>query len=347
MKTSFISTQNISHSMRYQMTRMQVELNKLEKEMVTQRVADTGLHLGAQTGRSISLERDIERLKGIIDTNGLAASRLKSTQEGMSAISSAASSLLSTLNAAAAGSVEPQVTRTEALGAITSMTSILNTSFNGEYIFAGVNTDVKPITDFSAGSASRTAIETAFATHFGFAHTDAAAAGLTGADITDFLTNVLEPQFMADWGANWSSATDQAIVSRITLNDTETTSVSANSDGIKQMALAASVIGVLFEGQIGDSALTKVALYGVEKMGQATSSLAHTQAATGISEQRIAAASERLQMQVDIFKGNVSDLVGIDPYEVSNRVSTLLAQIETSYTLTARIRQLSLVKYLP
>jgi len=346
MKTSFISTQNISQSMRYQVTRMHVDLNTLQKEMSTQRVADTGLHLGAQTGRSVSLERDIDRLKGIIDTNGLAAARLKSTQQSMSAISSVASKLMSTLNAAAAGSVEPKVTRTEALGAITSMTSTLNTSFNGEYIFAGVNTDVKPIADFSAGSASRTAIETAFATHFGFAHTDPAAANLSGTDVVDFLTNVLEPQFMADWGTNWSSATDQTIVSRITLNDTETTSISANSDGIKQMALAASVIGVLFEGQIGDNALAKVARYGVEKMGQATSGLAHTQATAGISEQRIAAASERLQMQVDIFKGNVSDLVGIDPYEVSNRITALLDQIETSYTLTARIRQLSLVKYL-
>ena len=56
----------------------------------------------------------------------------------------------------------------------------------------------------------------------------------------------------------------------------------------------------------------------------------------------------RIQTDIcDIFKGNIGDLVGIDPYEVSNRLSTLLAQIETSYTLTARIRQLSLVKFLP
>src|SRR5690606_17101281 len=81
-------------------------------------------------------------------------------------------------------------------------------------------------------------------------------------------------------------------------------------------------------------------------VGQAVSDLAQTQARTGIIQQRVTAASERLSMQIDIFSGKVNDLVGIDPYEASTRVQSLLAQIETAYTLTNRISQLSLVRYL-
>ena len=51
-------------------------------------------------------------------------------------------------------------------------------------------------------------------------------------------------------------------------------------------------------------------------------------------------------MQVDLFQRNITQMQGVDPYEASTRVSTLLQQIETSYALTARIQQLSLVKYL-
>ena len=52
-------------------------------------------------------------------------------------------------------------------------------------------------------------------------------------------------------------------------------------------------------------------------------------------------------MQIDLFERNILDMEGVDPYEVSNRVTALLTQIETSYALTARIQQLSLLKYLP
>ena len=37
---------------------------------------------------------------------------------------------------------------------------------------------------------------------------------------------------------------------------------------------------------------------------------------------------------------------GVDSYEATNRVKTLLSQIEASYAITANIRQLSLMKFL-
>jgi flagellar hook-associated protein 3 FlgL len=37
---------------------------------------------------------------------------------------------------------------------------------------------------------------------------------------------------------------------------------------------------------------------------------------------------------------------GVDPYEAASRVQDLLSHIETSYALTARIQQLSLLRFL-
>jgi hypothetical protein len=56
MKTTFISSRAITDANRYHMMRMQIELNKLEKEIVTGRAADTGIHLGSRAGQSVSLE---------------------------------------------------------------------------------------------------------------------------------------------------------------------------------------------------------------------------------------------------------------------------------------------------
>jgi flagellar hook-associated protein 3 FlgL len=51
-------------------------------------------------------------------------------------------------------------------------------------------------------------------------------------------------------------------------------------------------------------------------------------------------------MQTDLLEKNINDLEGVDPYKASTRVTTLLQQIESSYALTTRIQQLSLVKFL-
>lgn len=349
MKTSFISTQAMSQSTRHQIIRMQAELIKAEKEVVTQRAADTGLHLGARTGQAVTVERDIVRFQGIIDSNNMAAVRLSATQDGLKAMSTLAGNFLSTLTAASAGSVEPNIVRSEALGLISSMTSVLNESLNGEYLFAGINTDVRPINDFSApGSPARAAIETAFQTRFGIGINDPAAVDIDGAAIEDFIRNDLQPAFMNnDWDEHWSNATNETIVSRLTLNDTGPTSVSANNDGIKHLAFAAAIVDVLFDSAISDGARKAVAQNAAATMGQATSGLAQLQGQTGVIEQRVKAANDRISMQIDVFKGSLTDLVGIDPYEASSRISTLLSQIETAYTLTSRIRQLSLTRYLP
>lgn len=348
MKTSFISSYGTSQAVRTQLLKMQIELVKKEKEVVSGRAADAGLHLGARTGQSVSLERDIDRLKGVMDSNELVLSRLSATQAGLTTLTQTAQTFQSTMTAASSGAVEPAILLSEAKTALVKMTGVLNSSLNGENLFAGINTDVQPINDFfAAGAPARLAIENAFVTEFGFAHTDPAAAALTRADLTNFLENVVEPQFTGpDWNTNWSNATDATITARITMTDTSSASVSANEAGIRKLAAAAAYVSVLFEGTLGEYARDGVIAASTSLVGQAVSDLAQTQAKTGIVQQRVTAASERLSMQVDIFSGKVNDLVGIDPYEASTRVQQLLAQIETAYTLTNRMSQLSLVRFL-
>jgi flagellar hook-associated protein 3 FlgL len=348
MKTSFISSYGSSQAVRTQLLKMQIELVKTEKEVVSGRAADAGLHLGARTGQSVSLERDIDRLKGIMDSNELAQARLSATQAGLTTLVDSAQQFLSTMTAASSGAVEPTIALAEAETVIVKMAGVLNSSLNGENLFAGINTDVQPLTDFFAtGSPARQAIEDAFNTHFGFTYDSVAANAVTNADMTTFLETVLMPQITGpDWTTLWSSASDATITARITMTDTTSASVSANEAGIRKLTAGAAALAVFFSGNLNEYARDAVVANATSMTGQSVSDLAQTQAKTGIVQQRITAASERLSMQVDIFSGKVNDLVGIDPYEASNRVQQLLAQIETAYTLTNRMSQLSLVRFL-
>ena len=81
-------------------------------------------------------------------------------------------------------------------------------------------------------------------------------------------------------------------------------------------------------------------------VSEAIAGLADMQSQTGVIQKRVSDASERITMQANLFEKNIGELEGVDPYEAATRVSDLLSSIETSYALTARIQQLSLLRFL-
>lgn len=347
MKVSFVSSQAISQAMRYQMLRVQGELVSANKEVVTGRTADVGLLLGARTGLSVSFHREIDRLEGLIDSNQLAAARLDATQLGLRELSSVGETLLSSLTTASVAPSSQSIARQDAEAAVSALIGTLNGSLNGEFLFAGINTDVKPLADFlDPASPSRQAFDAAYQTHFGFTPDAAGAASITTAEMEAFL-DLVEPQFLgADWNTLWSTATDQQITSRITLAETAQTSVSANISGVRKLAMAAAIVAVTFEGPISDEARNAVLSRSMGLLDGAIEELASQQGQVGITEKRIKSANERMSMQSDLFTKSLGEMEGVDPYEAATRVSGLTAQIELSYSLTARMQQLSLLRFL-
>lgn len=346
MKTTYVSSSAVSNALRYSILRQQAELTKAQKESTTGFVADTGLALGARTAQSVTLNRDLKRLDGIVDSNGLVSSRLSATQQGLQQIGAAAQNFLSGLTSSASGDATYALTQKSARGTLDTLTAVLNTSLNGEYLFAGTNTDVKPINDFAPGSPSKTAFDAAFAAHFGFSQTDAAAQGITAAQMDNFMTTVVEPMFTGTGWSNWSNATDQGITSRITLNETTESSVSANQDGIRKVAITAAIVADLLDSNLGDAARGVLVNRAVSSIGVAISDIGQLEAQAGIVEQRVTNATDRIKMQVDLFQRHILETEGIDPYEASTRVTDLLSMIEKSYAITARMQQLSLMNYL-
>ncbi|MBZ9995687.1 flagellar hook-associated family protein [Mesorhizobium sp. BH1-1-4] len=343
-----VSSAALTNAMRYQQMRMQADLVKATKESSTGKVADVGLALGGRTAQSVTFSRDLDRLNVVIDSNGLVAARLSSTQTSLGQLSNVAQTFLSSLTTASSGDNSDSLTQSTGQTAIQQLASILNTSVNGEYLFAGTNTDVKPINDFTAaGSPAKAAFDASFVAKFGFTPADPAAANITAAQMDDFITNDVTPQFLgAGWQANMSNATDQQIVSRIALNETTATSTSANSDGIKKLAMAAAMVSSLMSTNISQAAKDTIVSRSQLLVGEALSGISQVQSETGIVQKRVSDANDRMKTQVDLFERHILDLEAVDPAEAATRVADLTQHIETSFALTARLQQLSLLNYL-
>lgn len=348
MKATGVSSAALTNAMRYQQMRMQTDLVNATKESQTGKVADVGLALGGRTTQAVTFQRDLDRLNGIIDSNALVAARLTSTQDSLGQMSDVAQGFLSALTGAVSGDSSSSVTQTAASTALQQMTAILNTSVNGEYLFAGTNTDVKPVSDFTAtGSPAKAAFDAAFTSYFGFTQSDPAAQNITAAQMDDFITTKVEPQFLGSgWQANWSSATDQQITSRIALNETTQTSVSANEQGIRKLAMATAMVSTLFTGNISKAAQTTIVGRAQKLVGEAIGGIVQVQSETGLAQKRVSDASDRMKTQVDLFEKHIVNLEGVDPAAAATRVADLTQHIETSFALTARLQQLSLLKYL-
>lgn len=351
MKTSFISNLSVQSSMRSTINQVQTDLIQAQKEVVSGQHYNIGETLGGTTTRALDLRRERDMMGNLMATNSVVTQRLSSSQMALETISDAGQTALNTFVALAGSTDSTQLsTAVQTLtGVVDQFVDAANSSVNGEYIFAGINTDVKPMGDYiSDETGARTAFDTAFTSFFGFNKTDPQAEDITPTEMQDFLTIAVEPMYFGgpEWGATWSTASDTPMTSRISRTEVVQSSVSINQEGFRQLAYGAIVGIELLNLPISSDTRAVVSNTAIEYMGKAIYGVDSQRGLLGLSENRVAMADDVLKAQIDIVKLNLDDLEGVDVYEASTRITALSSQMEISYNLTARISQLSLVNYI-
>jgi flagellar hook-associated protein 3 FlgL len=346
MRLSHVSSQSISSAMRLAITERQRQMIDAQKEVVTGQFADAAMTLGVKNGKRVSLLREAERITSILETNNLVSARLSITQDSIGQIDGTLDQLSQTLMTAVSGSANSEVVLSAAKTAMADMAGVLNTSHDEGYVFSGINTDIKPVTDYQAGGASA-AVNAAFQTWFGFPKTDPQAGFVTAAQMDAFMTAQIEPLFLgAGWNGLMSSASTEPVTSRITLSESSASSVTVNETGFRKALYAAALTSEFFESALGGTAKSAVALKAVSVSGEAKAELAALQGKVGFMERRVGEAQARLEVQNDHLSTLANNMAAVDPYEASTRLTSILSQIETSYALTARIQDLSLMRFL-
>ncbi|WP_266035808.1 flagellar hook-associated family protein [Brucella intermedia] len=347
MKAQSISTYGATSALRAMVAKNKAEMLKAQQEATTGTVFDLGLSLGSKSGQTVSLRKEYDRLSVLTDMNKLVQQRMNATQTAAGTIIENTQNFLGDLTGANNTAESAATIAKSAKSILNSVTGLLNTSYNGEYIFAGVNTDVKPVADYTEGSAAQTVVRQAFQNHFGFAIDDPQVANITGDEMTAFLDGDFAEEFNdANWAANWSDASDTVIKSRISPTETADTSISANADGFRRTIMSAVMVAEF--ATIGLNSQAFEALTG-KAMQTTTTAITETtseQTTLGLAQSRTQAATTRIVAQQKILNQSVLNLEEVDPYEAATRVNALKTQIETSYSLTVQLQNMSLLNYL-
>lgn len=339
MKTTSISSLAISQSMQSTVSSAMTEITKLQDEAVTGTFSDVGLELGTRTSTSLDYSRESSRLKSVIAANSFAETRMEGSQLALTNISDAGQTLLDALTALSGNSDvnSLKVSADSAMSVLENFVSYANTAVNGEYLFSGTATDVQTFDDDFIAR-----VTTDFNDAFTAFRGGTAAKDVTAAQMTQFLSDY-ETSF--NWGL-WNNASDTVMTTRISSSETVATSTSANSEGFKNLVLASVLASQLTNAGLGSGALSVVSQKATQYAGSAISGVTAQQSALGLSQERIDKANTYMSNQITIIDTQLTGLVGVDTEEASVRLSTLLNQVETSYTITSRILGMSLADYL-
>jgi flagellar hook-associated protein 3 FlgL len=344
-----ISTQTLSSALRNSILNLQSQLSQTQSEISSGRIVDLGVTLGAKVSEDYNLSFRGADIKSIIDSNSIVSARLGATQNALSSLSEAAQSFLNSLVAAQSNGSDAATIQNQASTNLKSLISTLNTTWNQDYIFGGINTNSPPMVDYFANppSTNKQAVDQAFTTFFGFSQSAAGVGSITASQMQSFLSGSLSSLFSsANWGNDWSSASSQQIQSRISLSQSVSTSISASDPALQQLTMAYTMVADLGTANLSDPAFQTVVQTATQTLQQAVSGLTQLQASVGVMQHNVSSANQMMSLQQNAITTQIGSLENVDPYEAATRLNNLMTQIEMSYTLTARIQQLSLSKYI-
>jgi flagellar hook-associated protein 3 FlgL len=349
MQIDAISTLVMSTLLKDSVRRSQSLLSDAQKEFSTGRHADMGLVLGETTGRDLMWRAQLSELQSLSDGNKLAGNRLDLVQSTMSSIRDVANTFLQTLTGTRNAADGQAAARAAASSALRSLTSMLNTTYNGQALFGGINSDRPPVADYQTTppGAAATSVESAFFAAFGMNQQDSGVVTITGPNMESFLDTAFNPLFQpAQWQADWSTASNTNMTARIDTGLVIQAGSNANIEAFRQLAEAFTMVLDLGTGQLNQTAYKAIADRAIKLAGQGVLGIGFEQARLGIAEAEITTATERIALRMTTITGGIGTLENVDKYEAAMRVNTLQTQLEASYTLTGRISRLSILNYM-
>ncbi|SCY05444.1 flagellar hook-associated family protein [Microvirga guangxiensis] len=344
MKTTFISSATLWNSPRSTLDKLQSELVKANKEVVTGRHMDVGLALGRKTGKSLSLRQERLTLDTLTDSNATTTLRLKSTSAALDQVRSVADSFKNSLIGMYVGSQDVPLVSSQAKAGLDKLISTMNENVGSQYLFGGVNSKTQPLNAYDPGP--KEAVNEAFVAFFNFSQTDADVADITPDLMKQFIDGPLSDLFKDQWKDTWSNASDQNIQSLISPTERVKTSASADDKAFRQLAMAYVMTFDLGISGLSDDTRNYLLNRVVGTLGEGISSVTEVQADLGTVQQKIDQANERMSLQKSFLDERITNYEAVDPAEAKVRIDQLSTQIQTSYSLTAQLNQLSLINFL-
>jgi flagellar hook-associated protein 3 FlgL len=311
------------------------ELGQLSTELSTGKARDLVAHLGGDQQRHADLDHRLSRTRAYLAASRDAEMVLSTMQLSLSAIDTARQSLAETAIKItdAPGAVEIAVASRQGRQAFDQMVGTLNARFGANALFAGSATDGPALAPANAM----------------FADLAAAAAGVaTLADLQQVVDDWFDTPsggfasmgYLGDSGAPPSRLIDEGL--------SVAPDVRASSDGIRTVLKQTALAALAADAGLSLSTVDRARAIRAAGDGllSAAQGLVGLQADLGDAEGRVEETRVRHSSREAALQIMLTDLQSVDPYTTAARLQEVQTQLETHYTVTARLQGLSLAGFL-
>lgn len=335
MKLGNIGDLAQSAQLRRDTVRVKTDLNRLTSELSSGKVASLTAHLKGQFGPLAGVSRSLTLTDANLASNGTATRMASAQQLALGAVQDVAKVAgPDFLDAASAGTdVQRETIARNALGQLEQVLSALNIQIEDKALFAGAALNGPALAD---AETILTDLESTLASAAGPADAIALVLGWFDAPSGGFET-------VAYRGAA-APMSDITIAPQESVRLDTTASHPALRDTLRGLALGALVDRGLFAGD--SAAEREIMKHAGETLMSATDGVIALQAAVGFTEARIETARIRIEAEQTGLKMARAALVEADPYETALRLQEVQIQLETIYSVTARVSSLSLAQVL-
>lgn len=323
-----------SHLLRRQNGDLKARMATLIEELSTGRAADISRHLSGSYSYLADIDRNLALLDGYETATSEAKVFTQSMQDALDGFQAVGSDLGAAL-ISTAGSNLPQVAETVSARAgedLNIMLAKLNTNVAGRFLFAGVATDDRPL---STADTVLTALRT----------------DLAGETTLIGIETRLDAWF-APGGAFDTTAYQGATVSLppFSLGSGETVALDLRGDdpAIRTLLRNVAMAALATDPSLGLSHdLQKDMLLEAGKgLTFDHSGLTRIRADLGHAQARIEESAARIAAERSSFQIARTELLSVDPYETVTDLEDVQFQLESLYTITARLSRLTLTDYL-
>lgn len=316
-------------------TQIKTQLSILTEEMGSGIAHDLTGHLRGDTARLADVDRRLNLIKGFTSTAAEAGQTLAAMQVTLQGVENTRSQLAAQLVALPSSAMPNNISNAIGSGraAFDNIVRAMNTTLGNRSLFAGAATDKIPLAEPDAMIASLSA---------------AVAGSATAADVQTAIDTWFDSPTGGFATLAYQGDTGTALTRRIDTDTAVKLDGRADDPAIRALLKAAATAamagdpGLILTDTVKSDLLRSAGL----QMLSAAQPLVNVQARLGIAEQTVEETTVRQTAQNTAYGIMRNDLVSADPYDTAAELQQVQKQLETHYTLTARLSRLSLVEYI-
>lgn len=327
----------LSFQTRASNARIKADLQRLGTELTTGRTSDIRAATGGDLGVLAGLEHALGTLEGYRIAAAETGTMAEAIQRSLETVQDTTATLGPALLMAGSSGQATQVrtAATDTRARFESVVSALNTQVAGRTLLAGTATDGAAL---ASSDSMLNELKTAIAT--------------AGANTAVDVMTVVDTWFDTPGGGfetrGYLGSDDDFAASRVGPHESVSLSLRADDQGLRDVLKAYALGALVAEGTLNGNDAERTALLNgsATRMLDADRALSEIRAGIGVVEARTDLAQARNAAETSALDLVRTELLSVDPYRTATDLTAVQTQLETLYSVTARLSRLSLAEFL-